>query len=167
MKRCPTCKRTFTDQNLSFCTDDGTPLVKVVDESAEETVVYPSASDRAPEPSASANPDELAYQPPGSYVPPPGQPAKRRVWPWILAVLAIVLVAIAALGIAAAVFIPRMLRAANQNSSNANVRSYRSDNNNVANPYANSNANLNVNSDEQNENDNSDEETLVTPPTNE
>ncbi|MGI8837805.1 MAG: DUF4440 domain-containing protein [Pyrinomonadaceae bacterium] len=168
MKRCPTCKRTFTDQNLSFCTDDGTPLVKVVDESAEETLVYPSASDRGPEPSASANPVQPAYQPPGSYVPPPGQPAKRRVWLWILAILAIVLIAIAALGIAAAVFVPRMLRAAaNQNSSNANVRSYRTDNNNIANTIANSNANSNVNSDAHNENDNSDEENLVAPPTNE
>lgn len=168
MKRCPTCKRTFTDQNLSFCTDDGTPLVTIVDESAEETVVHPSASDRGPEPSASAKPVQPAYQPPGSYAPPPGQPAKRRVWLWVLAILAIVLVVIAALGIAAAVFIPKMLRAAaNQNSSNANVRSYRTDNNNVANTNANSNANSNVNADEQNENDNSDEENLVAPPINE
>lgn len=27
MKRCPTCTRTFLDEQLSFCTDDGTPLV--------------------------------------------------------------------------------------------------------------------------------------------
>lgn len=27
MKRCPTCTRTFLDENLSYCTDDGTPLV--------------------------------------------------------------------------------------------------------------------------------------------
>ena len=167
MKRCPTCKRTFTDQNLSFCTDDGTPLAKVEDEAGEETVVRPSASERAPEPSASANPVQPAYQPPGSYVPPPGQP-KRKVWLWVVAILAIVLLAIAALGIAAAVFIPRMLRAtANQNSSNVNVRSYRTDNSNLANRNANTNANSNANAGEQNENDNSDEENLVAPPTNE
>src|SRR5829696_8625044 len=26
MKRCATCNRTYTDPDLSFCTDDGTPL---------------------------------------------------------------------------------------------------------------------------------------------
>ena len=167
MKSCPTCKRTFTDQNLSFCTDDGTPLVKVEDDSAEETVVRPSASERGPDASAAAHPVQPAYQPPGSYVPPPGSP-KRKVWLWVVAILAIVLLAIAALGIAAAVFIPRMLRAAaNQNSSNVNVRSYRTDNSNIANRNANSNANSNVNAGGQNENDNSDEEDLVALPTNE
>lgn len=28
MKTCPTCKRTYTDESLSFCLDDGTPLVE-------------------------------------------------------------------------------------------------------------------------------------------
>lgn len=166
MKRCPTCKRTFTDQNLSFCTDDGTPLVKAVDESAEETLLYSSGSDRDRnvETSPSADPSQPAYQPPGSYVPPTGQPPKRRVWLWVLAVLAIGMVAVAALATIAAVFVPRMLRAAaNENSSNANVRSYRPDNDNLA----NTNANSNVDSGEQNENDNSDEESVVPPATNE
>jgi hypothetical protein len=27
MKRCPTCNRTFLDEQLGYCTDDGTPLV--------------------------------------------------------------------------------------------------------------------------------------------
>lgn len=171
MKRCPTCKRIFTDPNLSFCTDDGTPLVNVVDESAKETLLYPSGSEADPAvgASASAGPTQPAYQPPGTYVPPAGQPVKRKAWPWVVAILAIVLVAVAGLGIAAAVFVPRMLRAAaNENSSNANVRSYRPDNENVANTNANtnSNANSNVNSGEQSENDNADSETS-SPPTSE
>jgi hypothetical protein len=29
MKTCPTCKRTYTDETLSFCLDDGTPLVAI------------------------------------------------------------------------------------------------------------------------------------------
>jgi hypothetical protein len=29
MKRCPTCQRTFADDNLTFCLDDGSPLQKV------------------------------------------------------------------------------------------------------------------------------------------
>jgi hypothetical protein len=160
VKRCPTCKRTFTDPNLSFCTEDGTPLAQVVDEPSEETVVNPSAGSagRAEESSAAGNRDQPAYQPPRSYVPAP-QPTKRKAWPWVIGILAFVLIAIAGLGIAAAVFVPRMLRAAvNSNSSNANVRSYRPSNLN-----ANSNANANVNPSQNNENDN--EESSAAPPT--
>jgi hypothetical protein len=167
MKRCPTCKRIFSDANLSFCTDDGTPLVKVVDESARETLLYPSGSDAAPADGSPPSGDRVQpeYQPPGSYAPPPNQPARRRVWLWVVATLAIVLVAVAALGIVAAVFIPRMLRAAANENSNTDVRSYRRDNENVAN--TNPNANSNVNSGEDNENDNTDSESLSPAPNSE
>jgi hypothetical protein len=164
VKRCPTCKRTFTDLNLSFCTDDGTPLATVVDDSSEETLVNPSASNagRADGPSAANNRDQPAYQPPGSYV-PPTSPAKRKAWPWVVGIVAFLLIAIAGLGIAAAVFVPRMLRAAaNNNSSNTNVRSYRPDNVN-ANSNANTNANLNSGRDNQNDN----EDNSSAPPANE
>jgi hypothetical protein len=162
VKRCPTCKRVFSDPNLSFCTDDGTPLVKVVDESAEETLLYPSGSDAnssgGPSPAGEAQP---AYQPPGSYL-PPSQPARRRVWPWVVGILALLLIVVAGLGIAAAVFVPRMLRAAaNENSSNVNVRSYRPDN---VNANLNANASSNENSGEENTNDS---ENDLSPPTNE
>ena len=168
MKRCPTCKRIFTDPNLSFCTDDGTPLVRVVDETAKETLLYPSGSDATPPggPSAAGEQAQPVYQPPGSYL-PPGQPAKRKVWPWVVGILAILLIAIAGLGIAAAVFVPRMLRAAaNENSSNANVRSYRPDNDNV-NRDSNANANANANDNSGEENENSDAENLSPAPTSE
>jgi hypothetical protein len=171
VKRCPTCKRIFTDPNLSFCTDDGTPLVKVVDESAEETLLYPSGNDpdatRGPSaPTIAAQP---AYQPPGFYQ-PPVPPAKRKVWPWVVGILAVLLIAIAGLGIAAAVFVPKMLRAAaNDNSSNANERSLRPENSNVANTNSNANSNLNSNANaaEESGNVNNDEENSSPPPTNE
>ena len=165
MKRCPTCKRLFTDTNLSFCTDDGTPLIKVVDDS-EATVVHPSGGgagkvDGPKDADAQAQP---AYQPPGSYLPPP-QPARRKVWPWVVGILALLLAIIAGLGIAAAVFVPRMLRAAaNQNSSNANVRSYQPGN---VNSNANSNLNSNANTGDGNQNDNADEGETSSAPTNE
>ena len=165
MKRCPTCNKTFTDPNLSFCTDDGTPLVKVVDESAEETLVYPSGSDdnRSVGSSPSNDQPQPAYQPPGSYL-PPGQPAKRKAWPWVVGILALLLIVVAGLGIAAALFVPRMLRAAaNENSSNVNVRSYQPSNDNLnSNANLNANANPNENSSEENNN-----EEGQSPPTNE
>ncbi len=165
MKSCPTCNRTFTDSNLSFCTEDGTPLATVVHDSLQETLVNPSVNNagRADESSAANNP-RGAYQPPGSYV-PPAQQAKRKAWPWVVGILALLLIAIAGLGIAAAVFVPRMLRAAaNNNSSNSNLRSNRPDNIN-ANSNANTNADSNVNSEEENQKDYV--ENSSAPPTNE
>jgi hypothetical protein len=164
VKRCPTCKRTFSDPNLSFCTEDGTPLATVVDDEATE--VKPSASNPGHADGPYAVNNRPAYQPPGSYV-PPAQPLKRKIWPWVVGILALLLLAIAAFGIAGALFLPRMLRAAaNNNSSNTNVnvRSYRPENVNES-SNVNTNANANVNSGQDNENDN--EENSATPPTNE
>ncbi len=76
------------------------------------------------------------------------------------------LIAVVGLGIAAAVFVPGMLRAAaNENSSNTNVRSYRPNNDNVAD--ANSNGNANTSSGDANDNEGTDEDALSPPPTNE
>lgn len=147
MKRCPTCNRTFSSPTLSFCTDDGTPLVPVAAPDDEATVVRPSA--REDEPSASAGREIPGYQAPGSYVPPGYTGATpRRTWPWIAAVL-VVFVIFAAIGIAAAIMIPKMLRAANSRPANLNVNNQRSD--------ANANLderNLNANSAADNSNAN-------------
>lgn len=35
MKKCPSCQKTYDDDNLKFCQTDGTPLVAVADDSAE------------------------------------------------------------------------------------------------------------------------------------
>lgn len=161
MKRCPTCQRIFTDPKLSFCTEDGTPLATMVDDVSEETKVNPSASSAArPDGPAAAGQVQPAYQPPASFV-PPAQPAKRKAWPWVLGILALLLVAITGLGIAAALFVPRMLRtAANANLSNTNARSYR-----PANVNANSNLNTNTNVNSGPDNENSDSSSA--PPTDE
>ncbi|MFN2530421.1 MAG: nuclear transport factor 2 family protein [Pyrinomonadaceae bacterium] len=120
MKRCPTCNRTFNDPNLSFCIDDGTPLVAVADTSTQ-----------------SSRPDSgaLAYQPPSNYI-PPGGGERRRVWPWVLGILGVFFIAIVGLSIAAALFLPRMMR----NSSNREAAT----NTNAA-PTTNGNTNLNSN----------------------
>ena len=92
MKRCPTCDRTYTDSNLTFCVEDGTPL-KAEEPEDESTVVSP-------------------YRPPGSYVPPrvagPGQ--RRRLWPWVLGILGAFALGSAVLVIAAAVLAPRLAK---------------------------------------------------------
>lgn len=96
MKRCPTCNRSYTDENLSFCIDDGTPLVPVA---ASEAKI---PSDDTPSWKAPA------YQPP-SYV-QPGTSERRRVWPWVIGLISIFFVGLVGLGIAAMVLLPRLMR---------------------------------------------------------
>jgi Domain of unknown function (DUF4440) len=120
MKRCPTCNKTFTDETLSFCLEDGTPLVSI-----------PSDDE--------AQPRTIAYQPPGGYIPPGRHEKRRVVWPWVLGIVGLLVLAMAGLVIAAVFLIPRM-------ASNEATRNKESDN---GNPVIESNAN---NSAKQNSN---------------
>lgn len=149
MKRCPTCNKTFTDNNLSFCIDDGTPLVDVNDPGYETTVVNPSSSSDGVPP----------YQPPRTYVPPGTAPGrKRKAWPWVVGILVIVLLLLVGLGIAAIVFVPRMMNEmANRNSNVSNSNSDTASRNNT-----NSNANTNANVANDNSNVSVDSETAPT-----
>ena len=128
MKRCPTCNRSFDDDTLSFCLEDGTPLVRDSTSRADsqETLVSPSPS--APPQENSALPllpgyDHLSgkatisasqFQAPGpqSYVPAPKQ---SRKWPWVVGILAIVFMVIGGIVIAAVVIPPMLRNAGNDN----------------------------------------------------
>ncbi|HYE65157.1 MAG TPA: hypothetical protein VD966_06220 [Pyrinomonadaceae bacterium] len=105
MKRCPTCNRTYTDDALSFCLDDGAPLLSVGNPSSSDpnaTVLYPGARETNPQPTQAYQPQaatgsQAAPQP--NWVPmppsPPAQPARRRnPLPWIIGgvVLGVVMV---------------------------------------------------------------------------
>lgn len=178
MKRCPTCHKTFTDRNLTFCIDDGTPLLPVADAADspadEATVVRPSSgSDSGSSPSSHAHGAEServpVYEPPGTYVPPglAGQPGKRRTWPWILGLLVIVLVIFGGLGIAAVMLVPNMIRgSANANTANLNANA--AQRNSDPNP-GNSNSTGDTNSVYRNENgnDNLAADDTTPPPANE
>lgn len=96
MKRCPTCNKTFTDQNLSYCVDDGTPLVSVYDDDDELTEVG----------GGSWTPP--AYQPP-SYSPAGSEP-RRRTWPWVVGIIGLLVLALAGFTIAAVLLIPRIVK---------------------------------------------------------
>ncbi|HEV2883310.1 MAG TPA: DUF4440 domain-containing protein [Pyrinomonadaceae bacterium] len=164
MKKCPTCSKTFTDENLSFCVDDGTPLAQVVDD-VDETTRVSSSFGQGGEHDASRR-DNIAapYQPPGTYS-SPGSPSyatgKRRTWPWVLVVLGIIVLVLGGLGIAAAILIPRMVRQQNERAANVNANVYRSENRNAN--LGNSNTRV----DNDNENNNLDDDEDAPPPTNE
>lgn len=150
MKRCPTCQKTYTDQNLSYCIDDGTPLIPIaVDE--DETVVSRKQST-----SSSTDSDDwnaVAYKPPGAYI--PTQTRRRKVWPWVLGIVALLVVVVVGLAIAAVVFVPSLTRRTanrNQNSIEGPNRSTNSEappaaNSNTATPNSNSNGPSNTNTD--------------------
>jgi hypothetical protein len=111
MKRCRTCNRTYTDPNLTYCIDDGTPLTTDVADD-ESTVVTPPASD-----GRSMNDDwnAVAYRPPSGYVPPGGMPPdkQRRLWPWAVGLLGAFILGAVALTIVALVFVQRAARSGN------------------------------------------------------
>lgn len=175
MKRCPTCNKTFTDRQLTFCVDDGTPLVAVDTAADETTVVMPAAREgETGETSGATASGESGqrkvppYQPPGSYI-PLGAAAQsgRRTWPWVLGILAIVLVVFAGLGIAAVVLIPRMMRgSANTNARNSNVNVGRVNNSNRNSNSSSANSSSNASEGNDNNNDSTAEDTTP-PPTDE
>lgn len=78
MKRCPTCNRQFTDEWLTFCTQDGTSLVEVKGSTAEPppTFAYP------PIPPTVSRSEEPTLDFPDAYRPPPvAVPVRQSLQP--------------------------------------------------------------------------------------
>ena len=145
MKRCSTCNRTYTDPSLSFCIEDGTPLTTISSED-ETTVVSPRSKEE--------DWNAVAYQPPGSYVPPGTDPARprRRAWPWVLGILGAFVLGIVAIGIAGAILVPRIMKSAREQQQREAAQNQRHEpantntapeNANVSEPPVNTNANAN------------------------
>ena len=161
MKRCPTCNRTFTDPDLSFCIDDGTPLVTSAADD-ETTVVSPSPKDQDSEQGYKPRDWQTpAYQPPG-YQPYPDNKTKRKTWPWVVGIFAVVILVFGGLGIAAAIMVPKLLRTTNRN---ANMNAPR-----VESPTSNLNSNQSIPTpsvDDSNTNDNTNAGSDTPPPADE
>src|SRR5215813_3308315 len=102
MKRCSTCNRTFTDPNLRFCIDDGTPLTDVEPDD-DATVVSPRNQDDSWK--------TAAYQPPRSFVPP--ERKRRRMWPWLVGLAGAFIVGVLLIAIAGTMLVSRMARREN------------------------------------------------------
>ena len=146
------------------------PVADAADSPADEaTVVRPSSGSDSGSPGAygAASENVPVYQPPGTSAPPgPGQPGKRRVWPWILGLLVIVLVIFGGLGIAAVMLVPNMIRGSNTNTANLNANAAKRNNRDPNTGDSNSAGNANSVYRNENENDNLAADD-TTPPTNE
>jgi hypothetical protein len=141
MKRCPTCSRTYTDDALSFCLDDGAPLLSVGGDAPSSfdpnaTLAYPAARDTTPPPEVhpfSTTPPNQAIPPqasswsPGPSQMPYSQPARKKsALPWVLGGVAVLLV----LGVGLVVLVAILaVIGANSNSSRSNTNVSRTSSN--------------------------------------
>jgi len=151
MKRCPQCNRTYADDALSFCLDDGSPLVSTAAPSSFDpsaTVQYPQGRETTPQPTiaypsqtpAMPPPPPPAAPPPAWSPMPPTAPQKRSVWPWVLGIGAVLV--FVGIGIVILAIAVTSITNSNNNNSNANRTANRNTN---ANKNTNSNSNSNTN----------------------
>jgi hypothetical protein len=163
MKRCPQCNRTYTDDALSFCLDDGSPLVSTAAPSSFDpsaTVQYPQSRETTPQPTIAYPSQQPAMPPPQAPAAPPAwspmppvQPQKRSVWPWLLGIGAVLVF----MGIGVVILIVAVKSMTNANNNNGNSNSNR-----TANRNTNTNTNKNANSDVTNTNENSNARSTLT-----
>lgn len=143
MKRCPTCNRTFADESLSYCTEDGTPL-------ASDAASSLSASpDMTPTQAFNAGPAQAGWNAPAPYTPPVSSPAgKRSKLPWIIGAGVLLVAGLLIVSIIAGVLLAKRTdRNANANSSKSNLNSSASNqNSNVS--RSNENSTTQTNQDE-------------------
>ena len=86
MKICPSCRRTYADDSLNFCLDDGTVLTQPADEREAETVMM-----NAPTPTRAARPLTTALPNPVQTEPFTMRPhhSKPRTWLWSILILGV------------------------------------------------------------------------------
>ena len=151
MKRCPNCNRTYTDQALNFCLEDGTPLLDASPPATEsnETMRYGAARDTNPPPTEIYRPAAPAPQ-----MPPPvanraphfqpqwspmpiAQPRKSSAVWWVLGGLAVLVV----LGIGIVVILLAVASISESNSNSNRLTNTNTDNRNLnSNRWSNANS---------------------------
>jgi hypothetical protein len=141
MKRCPQCNRTYSDDALSFCLDDGSPLVSATAPSSFDpgaTVQYPQSRETSPQPTMVYGGGQTPppSTPPPVWSPmPPMTPQKRSVWPWILGIGAV----LAFMGIGVFILIIALASMSSNNDNNSNAANA----NNANTRWSNRNTNTN------------------------
>jgi len=125
MKICPRCQKTYSDEGLNFCLDDGAVLTQsvVVDQSLPATVLLnqpPPTNPNQPfssqsgAPSGWNNPNQFSIQPP---------PKKSKAWIWVLGIFG-GLMLLCGGGFAGFVYWAANLENTNRNNSRNTDRTY-------------------------------------------
>lgn len=88
MKICPTCRRTYPDDSLNYCLDDGSVLTAAPVSGEAETVFM-----NRPSPTSTAQPAATASPVPGLTMPTATQPrqGRSRAWLWSLLILGVLM----------------------------------------------------------------------------
>lgn len=88
MKICPTCRRTYDDDGLNFCLEDGTVLTFSAIDAGAPTIVMNPPRPTNPSPQGSGIQTSWDAQNPGGYS---MQPKKKssKAWIWVLGILGV------------------------------------------------------------------------------
>ena len=147
MKICPKCQKTYTDQNLNFCLDDGTVLTQAAGSSMPDTVLLNQPRVTSPSQSAPGSyPGQQMQQPqqpgwntaPQPYTMQP-QPKSSKTWIWVVLILGFLVLLCGGGGLGALYFIGTQAdKAANTTTVNNNSKPSSSPTFGDKNPPANS-----------------------------
>jgi len=79
--RCPSCNQVYTDETLSFCPNDGTPLIKDAPSSYDpQATMIAQPPPMYPQPQQPPPPQQGYYAPQGGQAPPQGGQAPPQGW---------------------------------------------------------------------------------------
>jgi hypothetical protein len=151
MKSCPKCRRTYTDEALNFCLEDGTPLTTGPSPLENETQRYvaPPTQVYHPAPPVYLPPTPVINRPPQpppqygarySPLPPPQRKKSSAIW-WVLGGIVVLVV----IGVGATVMILALASINSQSNSNRVVANTNVNRNTNSNRWSNSNSNANAN----------------------
>jgi len=99
MKVCPICQKTYTDDNLNFCLEDGTVLTQTASYDAPPPTVMSAVPPVVPRTTFGNDPTtQSSWNTPPTYSPPPKKSSKT--WLWILGILAVLVLVCGGGGIA-------------------------------------------------------------------
>lgn len=90
MKICPRCQKTYSDDGLNFCLDDGSTLspINAGDSSSQPTVQINHSRPTDQNRSFGSQPGgQSGWNPPNQFAPPPSTPKKSKSWLWALGIL--------------------------------------------------------------------------------
>jgi len=106
MKQCPTCQRTYTDDTLAYCLDDGSVLAAAYDPQATQIIAPPRRTDPMPT-AVFLPPTQTAQQQPAPFAHVQPQPAPRQgVNPVVVYVLVALLALVVGGGVVALLLRP-------------------------------------------------------------
>ncbi len=127
MKICPRCNKTYTDENLNFCLDDGSVLTQAAGSAMPETVIMNQVRPTQPNPSMPSQPAQPGgwntgqQQPAGQYSMQPKKSSKT--WIWVVAILGFVVLLCGGGGIAFLVFVGSQAENISNSSTTGNSNS--------------------------------------------